>query len=100
MGLYSDHLRDFVGGAANEVAIIAFLCFSVERIFDVVVRLRPSVASRTTEETITRTLLSLRDALVAVNGDLSIESISKSLAATLLMQGPRKVKGKPFLQSS
>ena len=69
-------------------AITTFFCFSVVRIFEVIVRLTSEVKqAEQQKETIVRILSCLCDAFVQINGELRIESASKALAAMLFMQG-------------
>ena len=62
---YPHKVMEFVARAVIEFAVITFLCFSVVRIFDGVVRLTSEVEqAERHKETITRILSSLCDAFV------------------------------------
>jgi len=96
---YTADLVEFVAGTAVEFVITTLRCFSMVRIFDVVVRLTCEVEqAERSKETITGILSSLCDALVQLDGKLHFEWTSKSLAAMLCMHGPRGVEGKSFIE--
>ena len=68
---YTADLVEFVAGAAVEFVITTLRCFSMVRIFDVVVRLTCEVEqAERSKETITGILSSLCDALVQLDGKL------------------------------